>query len=113
MEGGAPPRSRPCACAGGARQARAGDRGRCGWRACALKRIAPITAVVAALAVTLTIYVLRLDRVVGLIVDDAWYVLLAKAMATGQGYTLINSPTPGISPFYPPGFSALLAIFYR
>jgi hypothetical protein len=48
-----------------------------------------------------------------MIVDDAWYVLLAKALATGQGYTIINSPTPGIVPFYSPGFAALLSIFYR
>ena len=72
-----------------------------------------ILAAVAALAITLAIYVLRLDRVVGLIIDDAWYVLLAKALATGNGYTLINSPTPGIAPFYPPGFPALLSLFYR
>jgi len=70
-------------------------------------------AAAGALAVTLAIYLLRMDRVVGLVVDDAWYVLLAKALATGDGYTLINSPTPGITPFYPPGFPALLSIFYR
>jgi hypothetical protein len=78
-----------------------------------LKRVALIAVTAAALALALTIYGLRLDHVVGLIVDDAWYVLLAKALATGQGYTLINSPTPGITPFYPPGFAALLSIFYR
>jgi hypothetical protein len=77
------------------------------------KRLTLIVAGAAALAVSLTIYILRLDRVAGLIVDDAWYVLLAKALATGQGYTLINSPTPGITPFYAPGFPALLSIFYR
>ncbi len=59
------------------------------------------------------VYLARLDRVVGLVVDDAWYVLLAKALATGQGYTIINSPTPGIRPFYAPFFPALLAVFYR
>jgi len=72
-----------------------------------------IAGAVAALAIALWIYVVRLDRVVGLIVDDAWYVLLAKALATGRGYTLINSPTPGITPFYPPGFPALLSIVFR
>ena len=77
------------------------------------KRLTLIIAGAVALAVSLTIYILRLDKVVGLIVDDAWYVLLAKALATGQGYTLINSPTPGITPFYAPGFPALLSIFYR
>src|SRR5262249_29428720 len=66
-----------------------------------------------ALAGVLAIYLLRLDGVVGLTIDDAWYVLLAKALATGQGYTLVNSPTPGILPLYPPGFPFLLSIFYR
>jgi hypothetical protein len=65
------------------------------------------------LAVSLFIYVLRLDRVVGLTIDDAWYVLLAKSLATGQGFTVANSPTPGILPLYPPGFPALLSLFYR
>jgi len=41
------------------------------------------------LLVSLLIYVLRLDRVVGLFVDDAWYVLLAKSLATGHGYSLL------------------------
>jgi hypothetical protein len=75
----------------------------------------PILAIscAAALALSVTIYILRFDRVVGLIVDDAWYVLLAKSLATGGGYTLINSPTPGIHPFYAPGWPALLSIVFR
>ena len=77
------------------------------------QRLILIVAGALALALCLTIYVMRLDRVVGLIVDDAWYLLLAKALATGQGYSLINSPTPGITPFYAPAFPALLSIFYR
>ncbi|MFN8002205.1 MAG: hypothetical protein U0X75_14450 [Acidobacteriota bacterium] len=59
-------------------------------------------AVIAALFIV--IYAMRLDRVVGMFQDDAWYVLLAKALATGQGYTLVNSPTSGILPLYPPAF---------
>jgi hypothetical protein len=51
--------------------------------------------------------------VVGLIVDDAWYALLAKALATGHGYTLINSPSPGIHPFYPPFFPFVLSLVFR
>ena len=58
-------------------------------------------------------YVLRLDAVCGLFADDAWYVLLAKALATGQGYTLINAPSPGLVPVYPPGFPALLSLVFR
>jgi hypothetical protein len=65
------------------------------------------------LLLALLIYCLRLDSVVGMMVDDAWYVLLAKSLATGQGYSLINSPTSDILPLYPPGFPFLLSIFYR
>jgi hypothetical protein len=60
-----------------------------------------------------TIYLLRLDQVVGMVVDDAWYILLGKALATGEGYQMINAPTPGIRPIVPPVFPALLAIFWR
>ncbi|MGH9847577.1 MAG: hypothetical protein ACREEM_53485 [Blastocatellia bacterium] len=59
------------------------------------------------------IYLPRMDRVVGLFGDDAWYVLLAKSLATGQGYTLINSPSTNITPFYPPGFPFLLSLAWR
>jgi hypothetical protein len=61
----------------------------------------------------LVVYVWRLDRVAGLFVDDAWYILLAQSMATGHGYSLINSPSPGILPLYPPGFPFLLSLLYR
>ncbi|MGE0863046.1 MAG: hypothetical protein AB7P34_04020 [Vicinamibacterales bacterium] len=55
------------------------------------------------------VYLLRLDRVAGLMVDDAWYILLAKALAGGDGYRLISSATDPILPTVPPGFPALLA----
>lgn len=77
------------------------------------KRFALPVAGLICFATALTIYILRLDGIVGMFVDDAWYVLLAKAIATGHGFTLINSPTPGILPLYPPGFPALLAIFFK
>jgi len=66
-----------------------------------------------ALLFCLATYLLQLDRVVGMYVDDAWYVLLAKALATGQGYTLTNSPSQGILPLYPPAFPCLLSLVYR
>jgi hypothetical protein len=77
------------------------------------KRWVMIASMAVALLLFLTIYLLRLDRVAGLIVDDAWYVLLAKSLASGQGYTIINSPSPGILPFYPPGFPLLLSLVFR
>lgn len=72
--------------------------------------IPKLLGVIAALTVVLVVYYLRLNKVVGHpYVDDAYYLLLAKALATGYGYTLINTPTPGIMPFYPPMYPLLLA----
>lgn len=65
------------------------------------------------LIVVIAIYLFRLDRVVGLFVDDAWYALLAKALGTGQGYSLLNSPTPHLTPLYPPAYPFLLSLLYR
>jgi hypothetical protein len=56
-----------------------------------------------------TIYFLRLDNVAGLIADDAWYILLAKAIANGDGYRLISSATQPFVPTAPPGFPIALA----
>lgn len=63
--------------------------------------------------IVLPIYVLRLDRVVGMIVDDAWYVMLGRALAEGRGYWLVNAPFDHILPGYPPGFPALLSLVFR
>jgi hypothetical protein len=41
------------------------------------------------LLLPLTIYVLRLDDVAGMMVDDGWYVMLARALAK-TGYWLVN-----------------------
>ena len=66
-----------------------------------------------ALAVA-SVYVLRVDAVVGMMVDDGWYVMLAEALATGQGYRLVNAPgSEFILPGYPPGFPALLSLVFR
>ena len=65
------------------------------------------------LLVAVPIYVLRLDHVVGMVVDDAWYVMLAKGLAEGRGYQLINAPIDGILPGYPPGFPALLSLVFH
>lgn len=59
------------------------------------------------------IYGLRFNEAAGLVGDDAWYALLAKALATGQGFSLISSPLPGILPSYPPGFPLLLSLIFK
>ena len=56
---------------------------------------------------------LRVDDVAGLYVDDAWYILIAKAIASGHGFTLSNVPVPGVLSFYPPGFPLLLSLVFR
>jgi len=70
-------------------------------------------AAAGAAALFFVIYAMRLDKTVGMFQDDAWYALLGKALATGQGYTLVNSPTPGILPLYPPAFPFLLSLAFR
>lgn len=59
------------------------------------------------------IYGLRFNEAAGLVGDDAWYVVLARALATGQGFSLISSPLPGMLPSYPPGFPLLLSLIFR
>jgi hypothetical protein len=66
-----------------------------------------------ALALAIVIYVLRLNGVAGMFVDDAWYVMFAQAIASGQGYHLINAPSPemvAVLPSSPPGFALVLAL---
>ncbi len=70
-------------------------------------------AAAAVAAGVIAIYALRLDHAAGLIVDDAWYVVLAKALSQGQGFRLISSAAAEILPAVPPGFPAILApIFF-
>ena len=78
-----------------------------------MKRAQDALPAVIVVLVVLPIYLLRLDRVVGMVVDDAWYVLLAKALAEGRSYELINAPLGGILPGYPPGFPALLSLVFH
>ena len=60
---------------------------------------------VAALAAV--IYGLRLDGTAGLIKDDGWYILLAKALAAGEGYRLVSSATAQILPTASPASRAM------
>ncbi|MEO8335304.1 MAG: hypothetical protein ABI664_10045 [bacterium] len=50
---------------------------------------------------------------VGVFHDDAMYVILARSIATGEGYRYLNLPgAPGATHF-PPGYPALLALVWR
>lgn len=67
---------------------------------------------IALTSIVVAVYVLRLDEVAGLYKDDAYYMVLAKALASGEGYALISSAATPILPAFPPGFPMLLAAVF-
>lgn len=50
---------------------------------------------------------------VGGFYDDGLYAILAKALATGQGYRFLNLPGAPAAVHYPPGYPLLLALFWK
>jgi hypothetical protein len=75
-----------------------------------LERSAPFIA--AALALAAGLYVV--DRLpVGGFYDDAFYVILAKSLATGQGYRNLNLPGAPFATHYPPGYPLFLAVLWK
>jgi hypothetical protein len=50
---------------------------------------------------------------VGAFEDDAMYTVLAKALATGEGYRLISLPGAPHGTHYPPGYPLLLSLLWR
>jgi hypothetical protein len=47
---------------------------------------------------------------VGVVADDAFYVILARALASGEGYRYLNVPGHPPGTHFPPGYPALLAL---
>jgi hypothetical protein len=75
-----------------------------------LERYAPFIA--AALALAAGLYVV--DRLpVGGFYDDAFYVILAKSLATGHGYRNLNLPGAPFATHYPPGYPLFLAALWK
>src|SRR5438477_8462030 len=50
------------------------------------------------------------SRPVGVVHDDAMYVILARSLATGQGFRYLNLPGAPPATHFPPGYPALLAL---
>src|SRR5688572_17683903 len=50
---------------------------------------------------------------VGAYHDDAIYTMLAKALATGEGYRMINLPGAPHATHYPPGYPFFLSLLWR
>ena len=73
-------------------------------------RVAPLALAALALAVAvLTIT----PWPVGVFQDDAIYVVLAKALATGEGFRMINLPGAPHATHFPPGYPLVLAVLWR
>ena len=57
---------------------------------------------------------LTFDRYpVGAGVDDTMYLILAKSLATGQGYRSLNLPGAPPNTHFPPGYPAVLSLLWR
>lgn len=50
---------------------------------------------------------------VGAFQDDAIYTILAKALATGEGYRMIDMPGAPNATHYPPGYPLVLAVLWK
>ena len=50
---------------------------------------------------------------IGVFYDDAQYLVLAKSLATGNGYRFLNLPGAPIATHFPPGYPAFLALLWR
>jgi hypothetical protein len=75
-----------------------------------LQRLTPFLLV----AVVLLVAILTITPwPVGVFEDDAIYTVLAKALATGEGYRLINLPGAPHATHYPPGYPLVLAMLWR
>ncbi|MEP7000676.1 MAG: hypothetical protein ABI969_09370 [bacterium] len=62
----------------------------------------------------LVIGVAIIDRYhVGVFHDDAMYVILARSIATGQGFRYLNLPGAPVASHFPPGYPAVLSLLWR
>lgn len=89
------------------------SRRRVGSRLWPAARVAVGVLVLAAFAGVAALYLLSLTPSLNTEGDNAGYIILAKALATGHGYTDIQEPTPRIEAQYPPVFPLLLAPVVR
>ena len=75
-----------------------------------LGRVAPyLVAVAATLAALLAIE----PWPVGVFQDDGIYAVLARSLATGEGYRYLNIPGAPVATHYPPGYPAFLALLWK
>ena len=73
-------------------------------------RVAPLLLAALAFAVAL---VTVAPWPVGVFQDDAIYAVLAKSLATGEGFRMINLPGAPHATHFPPGYPAFLAVLWK
>ena len=73
-------------------------------------RVAPL--VLGALALAVAVLTVT-PWPVGVFQDDAIYVVLAKALATGEGFRMTNLPGAPHATHFPPGYPLLLAALWK
>jgi hypothetical protein len=69
-------------------------------------------AIVGLVTLSVAMAVVR-PYVIGAFHDDAIYVILGRALASGAGYRYLHLPGTPHATHYPPGYPALLAILWR
>ncbi len=80
----------------------------------ALRWLAPLALPAAIAAAVLLVGMLTVrPYLVGSFFDDGVYVILGKALATGQGYRYLHLPGHPVATHYPPGYPVLLAALWR
>jgi hypothetical protein len=71
-------------------------------------------AVAAVAALGFAAGVLIIDAApVGVFADDAMYVILARSVASGQGFRVLNLPGAPFATHFPPGYPLMLAALWR
>ena len=75
-----------------------------------IARVLPIVLAACALAIGLLTIA---PWPVGVFQDDAIYVVLAKALASGEGFRMINMPGAPHATHFPPGYPLLLAALWK
>ena len=80
------------------------------WSSYSADRVAPLVLGAIVLAVALLTIT---PWPVGVFQDDAIYVVLAKALASGEGFRMINMPGAPHGTHFPPGYPLVLAAMWK
>ncbi|HEU5357692.1 MAG TPA: hypothetical protein VFU45_01135, partial [Gemmatimonadales bacterium] len=78
-----------------------------------IRRSAILAASIAGLAVLVVARWARTGAPVGVYIDDGFYAILGRALATGHGLSYIGWPGAPAPSHYPPGYPLLLAMLWR